>query len=99
MPNYNLSSLNNTVVSVTTWLVTANELSNNWFGALVTLAWFVIIFVSLKKFGNPQAFAASSATTLVFALYGRTALFISDQVLFITIALVAGVAVFIYIRK
>ncbi len=99
MANYNVSAFNNSAVNLTTYFVVANQLSNNWFGALMALAWFVIIFVSLKNFGNGPALAAASSTTVVFVIYGRAANLVSDNVLFIAIAITALVAVFVYLSK
>lgn len=99
MVNYNLSGFNNTGVNITTYFIQANQFTNDWFGALTTLAFFTIIFVSLKQFGNSPAATAAAGVTVLFALLGRALLLISDQVLYISMILVAVVAIYAYLSK
>lgn len=97
--NYNLSAFNNQSVNVTTYFQFANSATQNVFGALVALAFFVIVFVSLKDFGNRPALAAASSLTTVFCLLGNSGGIIADQIMWFSFILTSGVAVYLYIDR
>ena len=99
MPNYNLSILNDTAVNLTTYFVFANNNTSNWFGALSALCFFVIVFVSLKRFDTKSALEAASSITTAFCLFGRALLLIDDVVLIISIIVTSVVAAYIWFKR
>lgn len=96
---YNLTLMTNKTANFSSYFIQANNFTNDWFGNLFLLTWFIIIFVSLKQFGNKEAAAAATGLTTVIALYARSAQLVSDTALFMTIALMAIVIVYIYLKK
>lgn len=99
MTLFNLSGFNRTATNVTTYFSFANDITGDLFGAFVAIAIFVVIYVSLSRFENRMALGASVFLTFLFVLLGRAAELFSDLVLFIMIAALAGVGLYLYIKR
>lgn len=62
-----------------------NEVTNNWFGNLVILAIFVIVFLAMLNRPVKEAFAAASFITLLLASFLYLMQILNELVLFICI--------------
>lgn len=89
---YVLSAFQNTSGNFSDYFALANAVSGGVFGGLAVLAFFLVLFVSMKQYGTKQALGASSVLTMIFALFGRMAHIVLDWHLMI-VAVMTGVAV------
>jgi len=99
MTKYNMTAFNHTAGDLSLYFDFANQATNNMFGVFMLLAFFVIVFISLKGFGNRQALGASSVLTLIFAFLARSAGIVTDLAMYISIVITALVGVYLYTSK
>ena len=97
--NYNLSAFNNTQVNLTTYLIQVNNFTDGWFGILILLAWFIIIYTSLMNHGKHEAIAASAGVTIVFALLIFPIGLLTQKILAIVIVSLSLIALYLIFRK
>lgn len=97
MSNYNLTVFNGTETSFATYFQFANTASNGFFGVFLILSMYIVMFVSLKNYGNKSAAGAAAFIALIFGFFTRSFGAISDQALFITMLIVAATGVYLYI--
>jgi hypothetical protein len=96
---YITSAFQNTSGNFSDYFVLANQVSDGWFGTLVVLCFFIVMFVSMKQYGTKQAIGASMVVTMIFTIIARAARLTDDLSLYITIFTTALVTAYIYWRK
>ena len=89
---WDVSALQNSTGNFSDFFALSNSTTNYVWGMMVLLGFFIIIFVSLKQFGTPQAIGAASLLTLIFGLFARMAHIINDFTLYIAM-IVLGISV------
>jgi len=63
----------------------SNTVTNEWFGAVILIMLFVIIFITLKDYKTNRAFATASFITAVVAVLFKSFSIITDFTLYLFI--------------
>lgn len=75
------------------------EVSLGWFWVLVSYAIFVIIFISLKDYDTPKAFAFAAFFNMILSIILRAVGFMSNTFMYLSIILVAIAAVWLQLSN
>lgn len=97
--SFNLTAFNNTNINLTTYITQANVFSNNWFGVMMVVSFFLILFISMKAYGNKAALGATTSITLLFTVLSWSIGFVGDNVMMFMSVLTPLVAVYMYYNK
>lgn len=76
-----------------------NYSTDNYFGLLLLIAIFVVLFVSMKFYETDKALAGASFVTLIIAVLFRSLNIIGDIVLFALVILVIVSVVYIFLER
>ena len=96
---YNLTGFNETAMNLSSYIIEANNFTDGWFGNLMVLSFYIVMFVSMKLFGNKTALGASTALTLLFTIVARAGNFVGDTPVWFMVVLMPLVGVYIYYNR
>lgn len=75
----------------------ANTITNEYLGLLILMAFFVVIFISLKIYTTERAFVTASFLTMLIAILFRVMNFVSNKIVFLFVILTAIALVAVYL--
>ena|SRR3990167_3644061 len=96
---YDLSAFQNTTGNYTSYFALANDVTSGFWGFLVAIGFFLIMFISLKSFGTKKALGSAAALTSVFCVFANLANIVNDMVMYSSVVLVALVTIVIYLKR
>ncbi len=75
------------------------DLTGGWFFLMILLALFIIVFISLKGYSNPRAFAGASWLNMILSIILRTIGFIDNKWMYLSIILVGISVIWLHLES